>query len=287
MDGISMKYTWDKANAEAPSKRTTQYFEMLGNRAIYHVGWVACTTPVSTPWDLGIKPSPDVISGYKWELYHVDEDFSQSTDLAAKMPDKLKELQDLFYKEAKKNDVLPLDNSSVERFLTPRPSPTAGRTNFTYSGESSGVPPACAPSIFGRSYNIKAEVDIPKGGAEGMIVTEDDELARPMPIPHCPAPPEICRYASPLSTWHDIRIPAQRAGGWAFRKCFARTRGRRMKQSCATFGFPGPRQWGRGFCHWNGRQQRDRKQCRHPPRHKHPCKLQRKRRCKHRPARQF
>ena len=83
MDGVSMVYTWDKANANAPSKRTTQYFEMLGNRAIYHEGWVACTTPVSTPWDLGIKPSPDVITGYNWELYNIDEDFSQSNDLAA------------------------------------------------------------------------------------------------------------------------------------------------------------------------------------------------------------
>ena len=172
MDGVSMVYTWDKANANAPSKRTTQYFEMLGNRAIYHEGWVACTTPVSTPWDLGLKPSPDVITGYNWELYNIKEDFSQSNDLAAQMPDKLKEMQDLFYAEAKKNDVLPLDNSTLARFLTPRPSPTAGRTSFTYTGELSGVPPACAPSILGRSYNIEAEVEIPEGGAEGMIVTE-------------------------------------------------------------------------------------------------------------------
>ena len=81
-------------------------------------------------------------------------------------------MQDLFYVEAKKNDVLPLDNSTLARFLTPRPSPTAGRNSFTYTGELSGVPPACAPSILGRSYNIEAEVEIPKGGAEGMIVTE-------------------------------------------------------------------------------------------------------------------
>ena len=125
-----MVYTWDKANANAPSKRTTQYFEMLGNRAIYHEGWVACTTPVSTPWDLGLKPSPDVITGYNWELYNIKEDFSQFNDLAAQMPDKLKEMQDLFYVEAKKHDVLPLDNSTLARFLTPRPSPTAGRNQL-------------------------------------------------------------------------------------------------------------------------------------------------------------
>jgi arylsulfatase len=88
------------------------------------------------------------------------------------MPDKLKQMQELFYSEAKKFDVLPLDNSSLARFLTPRPSPTAGRTTFTYSGVLSGVPPACAPNIIGRSYTITAEVEIGEGGAEGMIVTE-------------------------------------------------------------------------------------------------------------------
>ncbi len=172
MDGVSMISTFAKANASAPSTRTTQYFEMLGNRAIYHDGWVACTTPVSTPWDLGLKPLPDVITGYDWELYNITEDYSQFNDLAPSMPDRLKELQDLFYAEAKKFSVLPLDNSTLARFLTPRPSPTAGRTTFTYSGVLSGVPAACAPNILDRSYTIEAEVQIPDGGAEGMIVTE-------------------------------------------------------------------------------------------------------------------
>ena len=99
------------------------------------------TTPVSIPGNWA-PPSPDVITGYNWELYNVNEDFSQANDLAAKMPDKLKEMQDLFYAEAKKYDVLPLDNSTLARFLTPRPSPTAGRTSFTYTGELSGVRPA-------------------------------------------------------------------------------------------------------------------------------------------------
>ena len=93
------------------------------------------------------------------------------------MPDKLKEMQNLFVAEAKKYDVLPLDNSTITRILTPRPSPTAGRTTFTYSGELSGVPSGSAPSIIGRSYNIKAEVEIPEGGAEGMIVTEGGRFA--------------------------------------------------------------------------------------------------------------
>ena len=76
IEGVSMVYTWDKANANAPSKRTTQYFEMLGNRAIYHDGWVAATTPVTIPWELGTKTPPDVITGYKWELYNIKEDFT-------------------------------------------------------------------------------------------------------------------------------------------------------------------------------------------------------------------
>jgi arylsulfatase A-like enzyme len=172
MDGVSMAYTWDKANADAPSRRTTQYFEMLGNRAIYHDGWVATTTPATLPWELTTKPAPDVITGYKWELYNVKDDLTESNDLASTMPDKLKEMQDLFYSEARKNNVLPLDNSSLTRWNAPRPSLTAGRKTFTYSGELSGVPASGAPSILNRAYTITAEVQIPEGGAEGMIVTQ-------------------------------------------------------------------------------------------------------------------
>ena len=113
-----------------------------------------------------------MITGYNWELYNVEEDPTEFNDLAAKMPDKLKELQDLFYAEAAKYNVLPLDNSTLARWNTPRPSLTAGRTEFTYSGELSGVPASAAPSILNKSYTITAEVEIPEGGAEGMIVTE-------------------------------------------------------------------------------------------------------------------
>jgi len=172
IEGLSMTYTWDKAGASAPSRRTTQYFEMLGNRAIYSDGWVACTTPVTLPWELNTAPPPDAITGYKWELYNVNDDPTEYDDLAARMPEKLNELQALFYEEAKKYDVLPLDNSRLERFRTQRPNLTAGRTTFTYSGELSGVPASGAPNILDKSYTITAEVDIPQGGAEGMIVTQ-------------------------------------------------------------------------------------------------------------------
>ncbi len=172
IEGASMVYTWDKANANAPTRHTTQYFEMLGNRAIYHDGWVAATTPVTLPWELSSKTPPNVITGYKWELYNVQEDPTQFNDLAAKTPEKLKQMQDLFYAEAKKYNVLPLDNSTLARWNTPRPSLAAGRTVFTYSGELIGTPASAAPSILNKSYTITAEVDIPEGGAEGMIVTE-------------------------------------------------------------------------------------------------------------------
>ncbi|WMT77154.1 arylsulfatase [Bradyrhizobium sp. Ash2021] len=172
IEGVSMAYTWAKANANAPSQHTTQYFKMLGNRAIYDDGWVAATTPVTLPWELSTKTPPDVITGYNWELYNVKEDPTQSDDLAAKMPDKLKQMQDLFYAEAKKYNVLPLDNTTLARWNTPRPSLTAGRTVFTYSGELTGTPASAAPDIKNKSYTITAEVEIPDGGAEGMIVTE-------------------------------------------------------------------------------------------------------------------
>ncbi len=88
------------------------------------------------------------------------------------MPDKLKQMQDIFYSEAKKHNVLPLDNTTLARWNTPRPSLTAGRNVFTYSGELSGVPSSAAPNILDKSYTITAEVNIPEGGAEGMIVTQ-------------------------------------------------------------------------------------------------------------------
>jgi arylsulfatase len=172
MEGTSMVYSWDKASADGPTRHTTQYFEMLGNRAIYHEGWIANTTPATIPWELSSAPPPDVMTGYKWELYNVLEDPTQFNDLAAKMPEKLKQLQAIFYLEAKKHDVLPLDNSTLARWNTPRPSLTSGRNVFTYSGELTGVPTSAAPDILGKSYTIRAEVEIPKGGAEGMIVTQ-------------------------------------------------------------------------------------------------------------------
>jgi len=169
IEGVSMAYTF--ADAGAPSTRTTQYFEMAGNRGIYNDGWMANTTPFAPPWDLATGKLPDVTNGYKWELYHLTEDFTQNNDLAAKMPDKLKEMQALFLTEAAKYNVLPLDNTAFSRLLTKRPSAVAGKTVFTYTGANAGIPVGNAPEIMNKDFTITADVTIPKGGAEGMIVT--------------------------------------------------------------------------------------------------------------------
>ena len=166
IEGVSMTYTFDKAaNANARSTRTTQYFEMQGDRAIYHDGWVAATTPPLGPWLMGVGKLPDVVNGYNWELYNIADDYSQNNNLAAKMPDKLRDMQQLFLLEAQKNNVFPLDNEVLARALAPRPSPTAGRTTFTYRSEVSGLPAGGAPSTLGKSFSITAEVEIPEGRA--------------------------------------------------------------------------------------------------------------------------
>ena len=169
IEGVSMAYTFDKAHADAPTTHKTQYFEMVANRGIYHDGWYANTVPPVPPWVLN-APMPDV-DHYEWELYNLTEDYSQYNDLAAKMPEKLKEMQALFLQEAKKYNVLPLDNSQFARAIAPRPSATAGQNVFTYSGVMAGIPLSDAPSILNRSFTITAEVEVPHGGGDGMIVT--------------------------------------------------------------------------------------------------------------------
>jgi len=174
IEGVSMVYTFD--DAKAPSRHKTQYFEMFANRAIYSDGWVAATTPPIAPW-VSIAKAID-INDYKWELYNVSEDFSQADNLAAKNPGKLKELQELFWTEAAKYKVLPIDNSRVERFdVSLRPSLTRGRDIFTYYPGIVRTPEGAAPDMKNKSYQIKAEVEIPKAGAEGMLITHGGRFA--------------------------------------------------------------------------------------------------------------
>jgi arylsulfatase len=169
IEGVSMAYSF--GNAKAPSRRTTQYFELLGNRAIYQNGWMASTTPLRLPWvTFGAAPSPD---DFKWELYNVAADFSQAENLAAKNPAKLKELQQVFDQEARKYNVYPLDSSFADR-VDPaiRPSLTRGRSSFSYSAGMIRIPEGSTPDVKNRSYSVTAEVEIPTGGATGVLATQ-------------------------------------------------------------------------------------------------------------------
>jgi arylsulfatase len=144
---------------------------MFTNRAIYNDGWVAATTPPRLPWVMGLSTLP--VEDYKWELYNVDQDFSEANDLAAKEPKKLRQLQDLFWAEAGKYNVLPLDNSTAERFdVSLRPSLTRGRAEFTYYPGMVRVPEGSAPDFKNKSYRITADVEIPAGGAQGVLMTQ-------------------------------------------------------------------------------------------------------------------
>jgi arylsulfatase len=171
IEGVSMVYTFDKANAQAPSKHKTQYFEMMGDHAIYHEGWIASTKVQRPPWDLVGAVSQDP-AGFSWELYDLTKDWTQFNDVAASQPKKLRELQDIFWKEAAKYQVLPLDATVATRLVAPRPNLTAGRTTFNWSGELTGTPNGDAPFILDSSYTFTAEVEVPAGGGEGMIVTQ-------------------------------------------------------------------------------------------------------------------
>ncbi len=171
IEGVSMMYTFDKKNANAPSTHKTQYFEMMGDHAIYHDGWIASTKVMRPPWELAGAVSQDP-AGFPYELYDLTKDWTQFENVAAKYPAKLKELENLFWVEARKYQVLPLDATVATRIVTPRPNLAAGRTEFTWSGEITGTPNGDAPSILNTSYNFKAEVDIPQGDSEGMIVTQ-------------------------------------------------------------------------------------------------------------------
>ena len=175
VEGTSMVYTFD--DAAAASQHTTQYFEMFANRAIYNDGWVAATTPVAPPWAAVVKPV-DPIDGYKWELYNVAEDYSEANDLAQSNPEKLRELQRLFYIEAVKYNVLPLDNTKVERLdVNNRPSNIRGLKEFTYYDGMVRIPEGGAPDLKNKSFGISAVVDIPEGGAEGLLMTQGGRFA--------------------------------------------------------------------------------------------------------------
>jgi arylsulfatase A-like enzyme len=166
IEGVSMSYTF--ADKDAPSRRTTQYFEMFCNRALYHKGWVAGCLHGRAPW---ITAGSVSLDDDTWELYNIEEDFSQANDLAAREPKRLRELQDLFMAEAAKYNVLPLDDRFAERAdPSLRPSHLRGRTHFVYPAGAVRIPERSSPNTKNLHHTLAAEVDIPKGGAEGVLV---------------------------------------------------------------------------------------------------------------------
>jgi arylsulfatase len=171
IEGTSLVYTFDEKNANVPSRHHTQYFEMMADRALYHDGWIASTKVMRPPWITAGPVSQDPNS-FEWELYDLTKDWTQTEDLAAKNPAKLRELQQLFLSEAKKYQVLPLDASVATRTVAPRPSLAAGRTEFAWSGTVTGTPNGDAPSLVGTSYRFDADVVVPQGGGHGMLVTQ-------------------------------------------------------------------------------------------------------------------
>jgi arylsulfatase A-like enzyme len=168
-DGTSMVYTFD--DPKAKETHTTQYFEMFGNRGIYHDGWVACTRH-SIPWLM--VPLPP-LSKDTWELYHVAEDFSQAHDLAAQNPAKLKELQDLFTKEAIKNHVLPIDDRRSERFnaaIAGRPDLMGDRTSLMVYPGMTGMTENAFINVKNRSYTITVPVELKDANTSGVIIAQ-------------------------------------------------------------------------------------------------------------------
>ncbi|MCB9137044.1 MAG: arylsulfatase [Caldilineaceae bacterium] len=166
MEGVSLAYTWD--DAEAKGRHITQYFEMFGNRALYHDGWVAGCQHGKLPWQMSGSKSFDDDT---WELYNIEEDFSQANDLAKDHPEKLRELQDMFMQEAARYNVFPLDDRFAERVdVSLRPNYVQGIKNFVYLPETARIPEASSPNTKNINHVLAAQIEIPEEGAEGVLL---------------------------------------------------------------------------------------------------------------------
>jgi arylsulfatase A-like enzyme len=177
IESTSFAYTFGAKNARAPSRHTTQYFEMMGQYALYHDGWLLSTKVNRAPWEAFKAASTDPLNEQVLELYDLSKDFSQSNNIAEQHPDKVKEMKQLFIAEAKKYQVFPMDSSVATRLVAPRPNITAGRTEFVYTHPMIGLPQGDSPSILNASYTITADIEVPKSGAEGMILTSGGRFA--------------------------------------------------------------------------------------------------------------
>src|SRR5262245_29489597 len=150
---------------------------MMGQWALYNDGWMLSTKVNRAPWQAFGPANPDPLNNQVLELFNLNTDFSQTTDLAAKNPQKVKEMKQLFIAEAKKYQVFPMDASVAARIVAPRPNITAGRTEFVYTRPMVGLPQGDSPNILNASYTFSADIEVPQGGAEGMIVTSGGRFA--------------------------------------------------------------------------------------------------------------
>src|SRR5262249_10311884 len=159
------------SNAKAPSRHRVQYFEMMGQWALYNDGWLLSTKVNRAPWQAFGPANPDPLNNQVFQLYDLNKDFTQSEDIAAKKPQKVQEMKAMFLAEAKKYQVFPLDASVAARIVAPRPNITAGRTEFVYTRPMTGLPQGDSPSLLNAFYTITADIDVPESGADGMILT--------------------------------------------------------------------------------------------------------------------
>jgi len=169
MDGLDMTYAFD--NRAAPSTRKTQAFSMMQHVAIYNDGWWAGTTPLSMPWQASQRRGANDSDQRQWELYDLSNDFSQSRNLAQKMPDKLEKMESLFWVEAERNQMLPIHNS-YGAAQAGRPSWSEGRHEFKYDGSVARIHPDVAPPTIGRSFTITADITVPASSGQGVVVAQ-------------------------------------------------------------------------------------------------------------------
>ncbi|QEG33487.1 arylsulfatase [Bythopirellula goksoeyrii] len=177
IEGTSFAYTFDAKNAKAPSRHKTQYFEMMGQWAMYHDGWLMSTKVNRAPWDAFGEANPDPLNNQIFQLYNLNESWNQAKDIATQHPDRVKKMRAMFLEEAKKYQVLPLNASVGARVAAARPSLTAGRSKLEYTRPMTGLPQGDAPYLLDTSYTITADITVPEGGAEGMIVTSGGRFA--------------------------------------------------------------------------------------------------------------
>jgi arylsulfatase len=177
IEGTSFAFTFDAANAKSPTRHTTQYFEMMGQWALYDDGWFLSTKVNRAPWEAFGPANPNPLDNQVLQLYNLNEDFSQTVDLAAKNPDRVEAMKKKFVAEAKKYDVFPMDASVAGRIVAPRPNITAGRTEFVYTRPMTGLPQGDSPLLLNTSYTITAEIDVPASGGDGMILTSGGRFA--------------------------------------------------------------------------------------------------------------